>query len=583
MIDGRLWRLARSSRLTLTLTISLSAAAGLFIVSQAWLLSQMVSRIFLQGQTARDVSVLMAALPLVIIARAAMTWGATTAAGYTGASIKESLRLRLLDHLLALGPSYSQGEQTGELTTTIIEGVESLDAYFSQYLPQVVVAGLVPLIVLLFVAPNDWLSALVLLLTAPLIPLFMVLIGRAAEARSRRQWRALQQMGAHFLDVLQGLATLRRLGQSKAQVQHIARISDRFGETTMSVLRVAFLSALVLEFLATIGVAIIAVEVGLRLLAGRMAFAQALFVLVLAPEFYQPLRQLGARYHAGVAGLSAANRIFAILNTPVPERPARPRPLPGPPLHITLDRVHYAYDHGARPALNGVSLSLEPGQTLALVGPSGAGKSTVAALLLGFITARRGRVEVNGRPLAELDQEAWRGLVGWVPQQPYLFNDTVAANIALARPGATALAIAEAARRAQAQAFIEALPQGYQTVIGQQGARLSRGQAQRIALARAFLKDAPLLILDEPTSNLDPATESQLAQATAILQLDRTVLVIAHRLSTVAAADRVAILSEGQLAAEGRHDELRQSSDLYRRLLGGAPGSGHGRRQEAGS
>jgi ATP-binding cassette subfamily C protein CydD len=473
---------------------------------------------------------------------------------------------------VALGPAYVWDEQSGELANTAVEGIEALDAYFRQYLPQVALAALVPLTVLLFIFPLDWLSGLILLLTAPLIPLFMVLIGNTADALTRRQWTSLSRMSAHFLDVLQGLTTLKVFGRSRAQIQVIAQISDQYRQTTMGVLRVAFLSALVLEMVATLSTAVVAVQIGLRLLYGRMGFEAALFVLLLAPEFYLPLRMLGTRFHAGIAGVAAAQRIFDVLNIAPKVKDnevASIAPTSSPDLQFALsfNEVYYAYDDGSRPALNGLSLEVSPGQQVALVGPSGAGKSTVGYLLLRFIEPDRGTITVGGQPIQDLPLQSWRQQVAWLPQNPYLFYGTVAENMRLGRPWAGPDEIAWAARQAHAQAFIEALPQGYNTRIGERGVRLSGGEAQRIALARAFLKDAPLLVLDEATANLDPEIEDLIQEAMARLLKSRTAIIIAHRLSTVHKADQILVMEAGRVVEQGAHGDLAQRDGPYRRLL----------------
>jgi thiol reductant ABC exporter CydD subunit len=456
---------------------------------------------------------------------------------------------------------------------------------------------LIPLAILAFVFPLDFTSGLVLLLTAPLIPLFMILIGSLAQELTQRQWVSLSRMSAHFLDVLQGLTTLKLLGRSREQAAMIALISNRFRQTTMGVLRVAFLSALVLELVATLSTAVVAVEIGLRLLYGYLAFEQAFFVLLLAPEFYLPLRLLGTRFHAGTAGVTAARRIFEILDTSLPTTTADRRPQTAESyrqedfdspantivkkaaqstlrLVIRFADVHYAYDDGQRPALKGVSFTIKTGQKIALVGPSGAGKSTIAHLLLGFIAPIQGLITVDGVPLTELNMAAWRAHLAWVPQQPYLFHASVSDNIRLARPEATLEQVIRAARLAQAHDFIEALPQSYETIIGERGARLSGGQAQRLALARAFLKDVPFLILDEATANLDPLHELQIQAALQQLIQGRTVLIIAHRLSTVYTADKILVMAGGQVVETGNHASLVQQPGLYRRLVTAYEGAG---------
>jgi len=436
------------------------------------------------------------------------------------------------------------------------------------------------------VFPLDLLSGVVLVLTAPMIPFFMVLIGSLANAQARRQWAQLSRMSAHFLDVLQGLTTLKVFGRSREQAQVIAQISDQFRDATMSVLRIAFLSALVLEMLATISTAIVAVEIGLRLLYGRIAFDQAFFVLILAPEYYLPLRMLGTRFHAGVSGVAAAGRIFQVLETP-PSLTSSPvasalqngevnspaiwlrgeGSQSGTGREVRFENVCYAYADGERPALNGVSFAIQPGQKTALVGPSGAGKSTVVQLLLRFIEPTAGQIVVGDLPLAHIPTDSWRAQIAWVPQLPYLFAGNVADNIRLARPEASLDDVIRAAQLAHADEFIRALPAGYNTPIGERGARLSGGQTQRIAIARAFLKDAPLLILDEATANLDPDTEVLIQDAIRALLHGRTALVVAHRLRTVMDADQIVVLDGGRVMEIGAHGDLLARDGLYRRLV----------------
>jgi thiol reductant ABC exporter CydD subunit len=572
----RLLRLARSRRLALTLTVLLGWIGGLLVILQAWFLSRIVDGVFLGGQTLAAVLPLLEILLIVILLRAAGLWGAELTANAVALHVKANLRARLLQSLAALGPAFTQGEKTGELAAAAIEGVEALDAWFGQYLPQVALAACIPLSILLLVFPLDPLTGLVFLLTAPLIPLFMYLIGKTAEALTQRQWETLGRLSAYLLDVLQGLVTLKLLGQSRRQAEGIQQASDRFRDVTLGVLRVTFLSALALELLATLGTAIVAVEIGLRLLYAQMNFQQALFILVLAPDFYLPLRMLGQRFHAGMTGVSAARRIFEILDTPVPRLqvgtfisshvPTFQRSNV-PTSNISFSNVSYSYPTRHLPALENVSFDIPAGQMTALVGATGAGKSTVASLLLRFIEPGAGEIRVGGAPLAAILPEEWRARLAYVPQSPYLFNDTLAANLRLAKPEAGDEELARACQRADLHEFILSLPEGYATPIGERGARLSGGQAQRLALARAFLRDAPFLILDESTSSLDPAQEARLSQAVRELMRGRTTLVIAHRLATVARADQILVLASGRLAETGAHADLLQRHGPYARLL----------------
>ena len=582
IFNTRLLKLARSDQSRLYITVIMGLSGGVLAILQAYLLSKVISGVFLEGHTPAGSAIYLAVLILVVLLRAVSTWIGEATASILSFHIKTDLREKLFSHLLTLGPLNAQGERAGELIQTTAEGIESLDAYFSQYLPQLFLAALIPLAILLVVFPIDLLSGLILLLTAPLIPLFMILIGSLAESLTRKQWQILSRMSAYFLDVLQGLTTLKIFGRSREQVKVIAAVSERYRVATMQVLRVAFLSALSLELIATISTAILAVGIGLRLLYAPpgsgllgISFQQAFFVLLLAPEFYLPLRLLGIRFHAGMAGAIATRRVFEILDIPVPTRFTSSPSAPAPsgsvcetcrPPSIKFSNVSFTYEDG-RPALQEVSFDLAPGEIVALVGPSGAGKSSLAQLLLNFIEPQGGMISVDGLPLDQIRPETWWQKIAWVSQNPYLVNDTVANNIGLGRPGATREDIIQAAKQALAHDFILSLPEGFDTLIGERGLRLSGGEAQRIALSRAFLKDAPFVILDEASANLDPETEADLFNGMQGLMRGRTVLIIAHRLATVMSCDRVLVLEKGRLVESGTHSSLSRMGGAYQRLL----------------
>ena len=569
--DARLLRAAGPARTHLVLAVASGAASGILAVLQARSLARAVDGAFLRGLDLKGVQPFLLMLLLFTAARAAATWIGELAAARVAQRVKDDLRGRLAAHILALGPAFARGERTGELANTVSEGVENLDAYFSQYLPQLALAAIVPLTFLFFVFPIDPLSGLVLLLTAPLIPVFMVLIGSLADALTRRQWGALSRLSAHYLDVLQGVTTLKLFNRSREQIVLIRRMGDEHRDATLQVLRVAFLSALVLEMVGTISTAIVAVEIGLRLLAGRLTFEPAFFVLILAPEFYLPLRQLGVRFHAGIAGVSAARRIFEVLDQPLPSEPAQPdfteQSAGRRPPHISLSHVTVAYEDRSLPALSDVTLEIGPGEHVALIGPTGAGKSTVAALLLRFIEPQGGEITVDGAALARLPRNTWRSRVAYVPQAPALFDVSAADNIRLGRGDASLDEVIAAAEAAGAHAFISALPDGYDTIVGERGARLSGGQAQRIALARGLLVDAPLVILDEATANLDPQTDAEIQAALSRLLHGRSSLIIAHRLSTIRAADKIVVLDAGRVVEQGTHDALLALGGIYAQLI----------------
>jgi ATP-binding cassette subfamily C protein CydD len=594
-LDRRLLNKAASTRLLLFLVVLLGLAGGLLIIAQAGSLSQVINDVFLARQTLSQVAPLLWGLLIIILARAVLTVLSEGLAATSAIRIKTTLREELFRRLFELGPAYLQGQTSGDMVTRAIQGIENLEGYFSQYLPQMVLAAVIPLSILVFVFPLDTLSGIVLLVTAPLIPLFMVLIGNTAESLTRRQFTALSRLSAVFLDTLQGLATLKALNQSQARIEKIRSASDRYRIATLKVLRITFLSSLVLELVAAVSTAVVAVEIGLRLLYGQLAFQPAFFILVIAPEFYLPLRQLGLRFHAGAAGVSAARAIFEILETPLvhnslvpaanPEPPLTPatsrsndlfeRPFPASrsipyqishPPQINFQKISYLYPTRVQEALTGVTFTANPNQVTALVGASGSGKSTIIQLLLRFIEPQSGQISLDGQSLRSIDLYAWRSLVAWVPQQPYLFQGTLADNLRLGDPSATIEQVRQAARLAELDEFVQSLPMGYDTIVGERAVKLSGGQAQRLALGRGFLKDAPILLLDEPAAHLDPDLESRIDSAVRRLCQGRTVILIAHGLRSVENADRIVVMDRGSVIESGSHSDLLARQGAYARL-----------------
>jgi ATP-binding cassette, subfamily C, bacterial CydD len=567
-VNRELVREVRSARVSLGLTVALGLLAAAATIFQLVAFSKVVARVFLQGQDLKEVRGLLLLLIGASCLRSVLVWGREVAAQRGAVRVKSELRERLFAHVLRLGPSYTVGERTGELTTTATEGVEKLDAYVGRYLPQVFLSVLVPLMIAGYISPRDPSSAVLLLVTAPAIPVLMVLVGGYAEEHTRRQWRALSRMGASFLDAMQGLTTSKIFGRSADEGEKVAVASEEFRRRTMKVLRYAFLSGFVLEFMTAAAIGLVAVTLGVRVISGNVPFEVAFLVLLLAPEFYKPLRELGAHRHAGMEGSAAADRIFEILATPARVRQASDNLGPvSDGISIELSGVGYTYPESETAALRELTLTLPANTLTALVGRSGSGKSTVVNLLMRFVDPESGTIRANGVEIMKHSAKAWREKLALVPQRPHLFHGNVLENIRLARPGASREEIERAAELAGADGFIRQLPDGFATQIGERGARLSGGEAQRIAIARAFLKDAPVLIMDEPTSSLDPESERLIRTALKRLTEGRTVLVVAHRLNTVYGADKIAVLDRGRLAETGTHRDLVQNHGLYASLV----------------
>jgi ATP-binding cassette subfamily C protein CydD len=561
--------IARAAKSGVRRAIVLGALAAALAVPQAWLLAHAIAPVVMEKEPIGSaLPWLLPVLPLLVL-RFFLATGSGRAALAAAGAVKARIRSALLRHLASLGPATTAGRSTGEAATVVLEGVDALDAYVSRFMAHLGVLVVLPPLVLVVVLPRDWISGLVLLVTAPVIPVFMILLGLGAEKLNRRQWLRLLRLSGRLLDGLQRLTTLRLLNAGDREAERLAEAAEDYRRSTMAVLRVAFLSALALEFFATVGIALVAVLIGFRLLDGTLGFEAGFFVLLLAPEFYAPLRQLGLDYHARMEALAAAERILD-LQAESPVAAGRERPVLGSTLTIECEQVSFAWEP-ERPALRDFSLRLVPGEIVALVGPSGAGKSTLLSLLMGLLHPQSGRVLVNGHDLATLDPAHWLGHVAVVPQRPHMFEGSVLDNIRLGDPDAGLERVRAAAGPSAADEFIAALPQGYDTPLGEHGETLSGGQVQRLALARAFLKEqAGLLLLDEGTAGLDRGTEAQVAAAIRRLAAGRTTLLVTHRLATVGLADRVVFLEEGRIVEQGPRAALQSDGGRFARLLGDA-------------
>ncbi len=549
---------ARTVKGSMLAAILAAFGGGLLIILQARLLALVCQRAVIEGIGLTSLLPLLAWVGAVALLRGLAAYLSEHAAIKAAAQVRQQVRTSLYQRLLLLRPTGMAGE-VGPLTEVVTAGVEGLEAYIARFLPQMVLAGLLPLAVLLVVLPSEWRSSLVLIFSAPFIPLLMVLIGKGTETLNRRQFARLSRMAGHLLDLVQGLPDLKIFGAAKREAELVAQVSDQYRTGTMAVLRVAFLSAFTLEFFSTVGTAVVAVIIGFRLLAGNLSLLDGLFVLLLAPEYYLPLRNLGLAYHSRMNGMAAAERIIPLLegSTP-PQSPLVRGDVFKPPLtrgglegfhgapEIVCDSVSFRYG-GQRGGVQDISLTIPANSITALVGASGSGKSTLARLLLGLAQPESGQITVNSIDLAQLDQAVWRSRLAWVPQQPFFFSATIRENLLLGRPDADQQAIQQALTAAALTDVIKALPEGLETRLGDRGAGLSGGELRRLALARVFLRDAGLVVLDEPTAGLDADNEQLVLNAVERLAVGRTVLIISHREATISRCQQVVVLAAGRL------------------------------------
>ena len=573
---GWLFQRARPARSWILISIGLGLSSGILLIFQARYLSLIVHNALMEKRSLDLMWPLFASLAAIIFLRAALGWAREVTGFKAGARIRQEIRLELLTHIVSLGPSYTSSQSSGALASTVVEQVEGLHDFYAFYLPQLALSAMIPAAILSFVFPHSWAAGGLLLATAPLIPLFMVLVGMGAESISQRHFQSLARMSAYFLDVLQGLSTLKLFDRSKGTAETIAAVSNNYRKRTMAVLRIAFLSSAVLEFFSSISIALVAVYLAMSYL-GYLSFGLygepltlggGFFILLLAPDFYLPLRELGTHYHARAEAVGAAEEILKVLAIPLPD--AIKGSITGvktDSFHIQFQDVYLAFDGGRRPALRGINFDLKSGEQVVLVGGSGAGKTTTLNLLLGFLQPDDGRILVNDNNLIELSPESWREQIAWIGQRPVLFHGTIRENILLGRPQATDKQIQQAAGQARVLDFAMHLPDGLETRVGELGAGISRGQAQRVALARAFLKDAPILLLDEPTAGLDTENESLVMDALDKLARGRTALTLTHRLTNIRHADRILVLENGSLVEQGNYSELMAAGGMFSRLV----------------
>ncbi|WP_084034801.1 thiol reductant ABC exporter subunit CydD [Anaerobacillus alkalilacustris] len=567
MMNKRLNEEAKVKGKIFVFLLVFATIGGALAISQAILIATIVDQVFLKEKGLSDVTLLLFILLLVFLSRSLLSYITTGFGVKVATFVKTNIRKRLMNKLAKSEASHLYKEKTGKRVSVLTDAVDQLDAYYTSFLPQVIQAGVIPLMILVAVFTKNIYSGLIMLITAPLIPFFMIIIGSMTEKKSREQMDSMLKFSGHFLDVLQGLPILKVFGQSQKQRSEIVTMSNQFRDTTMEVLKIAFISSLMLEVLATIATAMIAVEVGMRLLFGYITFHTAFFVLLLAPELYMPLKNLGSSFHSGKNSIAAAETIWEVLdeeeNSPVwgekrLENTNR--------LLVNVENVSFQYTEEIA-TLKNVNVSIEAGQRVAFVGRSGSGKTTLLKIILGMLPPSEGNVSVNGMPLTEVEEEEWLSHIAYVSQEPYLFSGTILQNIRMGNEKADVDQVFLAAKEAGVDRFVNELPNGYDTHLGEAGLGLSGGEKQRVALARAFLKDAKLVLLDEPTAGLDLETEYYLQNAIDKLCKKATVITVAHRLQTIIAADKIVLFSNGEVAAIGTHEQLQTENELYNKLV----------------
>lgn len=568
---GWLRKQSSHGRRWITISIALGLGQGILMVAQAWLLATLLHGFIIEGSTPEQSITFFITLLLVTLGKAALAYGREVASFKAGSAVRQTIRQLVLTRLSRLGPAYIQRRPAGSWASLLLEQIENMQDFFSRYLPQMAIAVFIPVVILVAVFPVNWAAGLILLGTAPLIPIFMILVGVGAADANRRNFQALARLSGHFLDRLKGLRTLQLFMRTQAEGDAIRDASEDFRERTMEVLRLAFLSTAVLVF-AAISVALVAVYFGFSYIdhlnfgsyGVKVTLFTGLFVLFLAPEFYAPLRELGAHYHAKAQAIGAAEQLLEFLEAEVSEPAAGTAPFHADsPVKVEARGLEVLSAEG-KVLVGPIDFTLEAGSRTALIGVSGAGKSSLVNALLGF-APYRGELKVNGQELATLDMSQWRLQLGWLSQNPQLFHASLRDNLLLAKPTASDAELEDALKRAQAWEF--AMEKGLDYPVGDQAGGLSVGQAQRLALARTLLKSTQLMVLDEPTASLDRHSERAIMTTIEQVMAGQTLLMITHRPDQLTKMDKIMVLARGQLAEQGSFQQLSQADGPFARLL----------------
>ncbi|QUM80711.1 thiol reductant ABC exporter subunit CydD [Moritella sp. 5] len=543
----------------LSKAIALGSLNGILMIVQMAILAGIINEIIFSNKAIAEIKPLLFGLVAIIIIRTIFGYISERYSRHAAMLIKVSIRQQLLQHLFAMGPAKTQTIGSAKIAQLLHQGVDSLEDYFSGYLPIVAYCSVIPSAILFAVFPMDWRSGLVLMLTAPMVPMFMIIIGHKAHDLNQKHWTKLLRMSSHFLDIIQGLTQLKIFNASRQEMAAVKTISEDYGNQTMGILKVAFLSSFMLEFLASIAIALVAVILGFRLYYGGVDYLLALWVLLLAPEFYLPFRQLGTQYHAKMAGVTAAQDMLQILSTPIKENQTETQFKA--PFDISLTDVNFTYS-GRKNTLKNINLTLSNHGLYAVIGESGAGKSTLIDTILGFNTPDSGSMTINGTKHTSAERDAWLNHCGWIAQQGHVFYGSLGFNIALTEDYDNAK-IQQVLTSVGLADFVSQLKDGLNTHVGEGGVGISGGQSQRLALARAFYHQPDVLILDEPSSHLDKDTEQIVSDSIAEYAKQHLVIVIAHRLHTVIDAKQIIVLEQGQIIEQGSHTELLELNGSY--------------------
>lgn len=555
---------AKEAKLWVMLTVGIGLLSGLLLILQMYLLSHIAYAAYVKSQSVNTLINYFVGIGIIVLVRAGLSWAKEVVSFQTSAKVRSSLRQNILAHINQLGPVSAGKLPTGQLASSVMEQVEGVHKFLVYYLPQMSIAVLIPIAILIFVFPVSIVSGIIFIICAPLIPLFMALVGMGAASIHQKHFQSLARMSTHFLDVIQGLITLKLFGKGKAQADKIFDVSDEYRQKTMSVLRIAFLSSAVLEVFAAASIALLAIYLGLGFInlgtdntmwwtLSGVTLQGALFILLLAPEFFLPLRELGTHYHARAEAIGAAIEIKKVLDLKRDNADSFVQTLwqASPEIGLRFERVSVDYNRGVIKALSEISFEIKPGEKVAIVGPSGAGKTTLLNTLLGFVSPSSGHVYANTQDINKVAPSSWYAALSWLGQNPMLFKGSIKDNLLLAKPNATVSECEKALEFAQLSGMVSSLPYGLDTQVGEQNMGLSGGQAQRLALARIYLKDTPFLLLDEPTSSLDADHEENVLNALSQFWKNKTVLILTHRLTLLERMDRIIVLENGQIVQDG--------------------------------